>query len=159
MDFLKAQLERIRKQLSGLTASQRIAIGLSLAIALVGMWGMIQWAGSARWIPVLDQPLTPEQMQRVSSALLAAGIEHRDDAEQVFIKGDAGARRRAQAILAQNDAMPRDTSLSYKKLLEEQSPFVSRERAKWRELRGLEYQLSSVLREFSGVRACSPWSI
>ncbi len=152
MDFLKAQLERIRKQLSGLTASQRIAIGLSLAIALVGMWGMIQWAGSARWIPVLDQPLTPEQMQRVSSVLLASGIEHRDDAEQVFIKGDAGARRRAQAILAQNGAMPRDTSLSYKKLLEEQSPFVSRERAQWRELRGLEYQLSSVLREFSGVR-------
>lgn len=152
MDFLKVQLQRIREQLGGLTNSQRIAIGLSLALALAGAYGMINWAGSARWTPVLDQPLTPEQIRRISTALLAAQIEVREDVDRVLIKGDANARRRAQAVLAQSDALPRDTSMSYQKLISEQSPFTSRRRAQWRELRGLESELARTLRDFTGVK-------
>lgn len=151
MEFLKAQANQIGDQLKRMTNSQRIAIVMSAVVVLAGAWGLLNWAGGSEWTPVLDQTLTGGEIQHVESTLLAAGFESRVQAQQVMVKGDAGARRRAQAVLAQADALPRDTSSSYAELLKDDSPFRSDRATTWRWNRGLEYELSSVLREFRGV--------
>ncbi|MCZ6699543.1 MAG: hypothetical protein O7D94_11475, partial [Planctomycetota bacterium] len=152
MEFLKAQANQIGEQLKGMTNSQRIAIVLSAVVVLAGAWGLLSWAGGSEWTPVLDQSLSGSEIQRVAATLVAAGIETRIQSEQVMIKGDTGDRRRAQAVLAQADAMPRDTTSSYAEMLKDDNVFRSDRATTWRWNRGLEFELSSVLREFRGVQ-------
>lgn len=153
MEFLKSHAAQIGEQLRGMSNSARIAVVMSLVVALVGVWGLFSWAGTAQWVPVLDQPLSETESQRVRAALTGAGIESRQEGDRVVIKGETEQRRRAQAVLAQNDAMPRDTSLSYTSLLSNRSPFTGDSARRWAENRGLEFELSSVMRNFTGVRA------
>jgi len=152
MDFLKTQLKQIGEQLRGMSNSQRVAVVLSLVIALAGVWGMFTWAGGSEWVPVLDQPLTGDQIQRIESALLVADIQTKIADDRVMIRGDRDARRRAEALLAQSDALPRDTTRSYDSLIKNENPFTGNRKEIWKERRGLEYELSAVLREFPGVK-------
>lgn len=152
MEFLSAQIRQIIEQLRTLSVSQRIAIALLVVVVLAGLWGLIQWSSQPQWVALLDQAMTPEEIQRVQSELRVAGIATRVQADRVHIQGTDEDRQRAQAMLIEHGALPRDTSLAYASLVEQNSVFIGEQRSRWLESRGLEAELSAVLRRFRGIR-------
>lgn len=151
MEFLKTQSKYIGEQLRTLSLSQRIAIGLLVVVLLGGIHQMMRWAGGSEWTMLLDQSFTPDQIQRVQSELAVLGIQSKVEGDRVFIQGSEGDRRRFEAVLHQKGAMPRDTSLGYSALVSESNVFESDQKARWRQNRGLETELSKSLREFPGI--------
>lgn len=152
MEFLSAQGRQIAEQLRGMSISQRIAIGLLVVVVVGGMWGMIKWGTDPDWTPLLDQSLTSEEIARVQSELRLAGVPTRVQGDRVQIQGDDESRQRAQAMLSERGALPADTSLAYASLVKQNSVFIGEERSRWMESRGLEAELSAVLRKFDGIR-------
>jgi flagellar M-ring protein FliF len=152
MEFLNAQAKYIHEQWRSMSISQRLAIGLLLVIVLVGMWGMIHWGGQAEWTPLLDQAFTAEQVQKVQAELALAGVRSKVEGDRVLIQGDDDARRQLTAVLAQRGALPRDTSLGYATLAHDDNVFESDQKTQWKQSRGLETELSQVLRKFRGIQ-------
>lgn len=151
MEFLNAQAKYIAEQIRSMSISQKIAIGLLLVIVVGGMWGLLRWGGQGEWSPLLDQAFTADQIQRAQAVLVGAGIETKVDKDRIMIKGDTGSRQRAQAVLAQQGALPADTTLGYEAIAADDNVFESDQKASWKQLRALEIELSRVLREFRGV--------
>ncbi len=151
MEFIKAQARQIAEQLRGMSLSQRIAIGLLVVVVVGGMWGMISWGGQPQWVPLLDQSFTAQESSRVRAELRAAGIDSRIEGDRVMIRGGDAERQQAQALLSERGAMPTDTSLAYAALVKENSVFIGEQRSRWMESRGLETELSAVLRRFQGI--------
>lgn len=153
MEFLKAQAVQIGEQLRGMSVSQRIAIVLLLIILVGGMFGFIRWGGQSEWIPLLDQSFTADQLQRISAELMTlGGTQTKVEGDRLLVHGDEDQRRQLIAALAQRGALPRDTSMGYSSLIKENSVFVGDRSRVWMEHRGLETELSGVLRKFQGVR-------
>ncbi len=152
MEFLNAQVKYIGEQLRTMSLSQRVAIGLLLVVLLGGMWGMIQWGRQAEWTALLDQSLRPEDMQRIESQLLPIGIDTRVDGDRLLIRGGEDERRRVQALLAQQNALPKDFSLGYEALVKEDNVWEPNQVKRWKQNRGLEAELSAVVSQFQGIR-------
>jgi flagellar biosynthesis/type III secretory pathway M-ring protein FliF/YscJ len=153
MEFLKAQVIQIGEQLRGMSVSQKIAIVLLLVILAAGMYGLIRWGGQSEWMPLLDQSFTADQLQRISGELMTlGGIQTKVEGDRLLVRGDDDRRRQLIAVLAQRGALPRDTSMGYAALIRENSVFVGDRSRVWMEHRGLESELSGVLRKFQGVR-------
>ena len=66
MDLLKSQLDRIQRQLAGLTASQKMLTAALVAIMVMTLiwWG--RYAGEAEMEPVLDQAFSQDDIGRES---------------------------------------------------------------------------------------------
>lgn len=152
MEFLNAQAKYIHEQWGSMSISQRLAIGLLLVVVLVGMWGMIRWGGEAEWTPLLDQAFTAEQIQQVQAELALAGVASKVEGDRVLIHGGDDVRRQLTAVLAQRGALPRDTSLGYATLARDDNVFESDQKTQWKQTRGLESELSQVLRKFRGIQ-------
>lgn len=152
MEFVSAHARQIAEQLRGMSTSQRIAILLLVVVLLGGMWGMIRWGSEPDWILLLDQSFSPSEIQSVQSELRLAGISTRVQGDRVQIQGADDDRQRAQALLSERGALPSDTTLGYASLVKQNSVFIGEQRSRWMESRGLEAELSGVLRNFQGVR-------
>lgn len=122
MDFLKAQLERIRQQLSGLSASQRM-----LAATLVVIMGMtlVWWTGYAGKAELDsltgDQALKDDQIAPMTRELARSGIPFKVMAGKVMVPSD----RKLEAIsnLTYAQAMPLDTVNVFDDLVSKTNPF------------------------------------
>lgn len=152
MDTLKAQTRYILDQLRTLSTSGRIAIALLVVLLLGGLYQMMSWAGQSEWRALLDQSFTPAQIQRIQAELSLVGAKTKVEGDRIFIRGDDDERQRFMAVLAQHGALPRDTSIGYDALIKNSNPFLSNQKERWLQGRGLEAELSAVLRKFQGVR-------
>ncbi|HVP10480.1 MAG TPA: flagellar M-ring protein FliF C-terminal domain-containing protein [Phycisphaerae bacterium] len=152
MEFLNAQAKYIAQQLRTMSTSQRLAIALAVVGVAVGMWGFIRWGSQSEWTPLLDQSFTGEQIQQIQAELAMAGVPSKLEGDRIFIKGDDDTRRQLTALLAQRGALPRDTSLGYAALAKDDNVFESAEKTQWKQSRGLESELSQVLRKFRGIK-------
>lgn len=152
MEFLSSQFKQVSQQLRSTTLSQRIAFGLLAVLLVVGMWGMISWGGEPDWGPLLDQSFTAEEIQRVQNELSLAGVQSQVKNDRVEIRASDEERQRVQALLVERGALPTDTTLGYAALVKENSVFVGEQKSRWLESRGLEAELSAVLRRFQGIK-------
>lgn len=152
MEFLTSQFRQIGRQLRSTSLSQRVAVGLLVVLLIVGMWGMISWGGEPEWAPLLDQSFTADEIQRVQRELSVAGIQSQIKGDRVEIRAGDDERQRVQAMLVERGALPADTSLGYAALVKDNSVFVGEQKSRWLESRGLEAELSAVLRRFQGVQ-------
>ncbi len=152
MEFLNAQAKFIREQMRSMSLSQRAAIGLLLVILVAATWWMLRWGGQGEWAPLLDQSFTQEQIQQVQAELVATGVKSKVEGDRILVQGGDDARRQLTALLAQRGALPRDTSLGYAALASDDNVFESDQKAQWKQSRGLETELSQVLRKFRGIK-------
>jgi flagellar biosynthesis/type III secretory pathway M-ring protein FliF/YscJ len=152
MAFIKEQSKAITEQLRTMSVSQQIAVGLLIVVLLGGVYQMMRWAAVPEWTTLLDQPFTAEQIRQAQAELAVVGVKTKVDQDRIMIRGNDDDRQRWQAFLAQRGALPRDTSLGYAALIKDASVFVSDQEQRWRQNRGLETEISAVLRRFQGIR-------
>jgi flagellar M-ring protein FliF len=151
MEFFSSQARYVAEQMRGMSLSQRIAVALLALVLIAGMWWLLAWSGQPPWTPLLDQSFSSEESHRVRSELRVAGIGSRVEGDRVLIQGGDGERQLAHAVLSERGALPADTSLAYANLVKDSSVFIGEERSRWMESRGLETELSAVLRRFEGI--------
>jgi len=152
MEFLASQYRQIRGRMAGSSPSQWIAIVMFTIVLAASFVWMMNWAGQGEWTPLLDQPLSAEEMQRVRAELATAGVETRVIADRLNIRGGDSVRQQWHAFLAERGSLPHDTSLSYKEIVNKTNPFTGDRQAQWIESRGLETELSRVISRFRGVK-------
>lgn len=149
MEFLVKYYSQVRTHLGGLSASQRIAIGLCVVLVFGGVWSLLQWAGKAERVPLLSQSLTAEEQGKIVAQLQASGADYTTQGDRIFVR--ESDRTRLLATLQQTRALPARTAVSFAALMDDNNPFMAREESRWRKERALEGELSSVLMHFDGL--------
>ena len=150
MEFLQKLFLQTKQNLKGLTVSQRIAIGSCAALIVVALFSMMAWAGSPVMVPLLDQSIAGEELTAIQSKLDSLGVKYTLSGDRVLVAAADQYRLRAQ--LAEAQALPRDSSIGFSKLIEKNSsPWLNMAEQDRRWALALSNELSQVLCEFRGV--------
>ncbi len=150
MEFLRKLFVQTQNHLKGLTASQRLAIGSCAGLIVLALLWLFNWAGSAVMVPLLDQPMSAEEVAPIRQRLEAMGIAHKSENGVLLVPADQEYQLRAQ--LAQAQVLPRDISLGFTRLIEKNmSPWQDLTEKDW--LRGvaLGNELARTLQGFEGI--------
>jgi flagellar biosynthesis/type III secretory pathway M-ring protein FliF/YscJ len=149
MDMLKAQLDRIKQQLAGLTASQRMLVGALVAVMALTLlyWG--RYASSPEMVPVLNQSLSDDEIGRIDTALEAKGVPHSVVGGKVMVPADR--KMEILADLMYRQAMPRDSRSAFEEMSAKLNPFSPEsEREAWYN-QATQQTLSQLISRFPGV--------
>src|SRR3954452_19480122 len=88
MDFLKAQGQKIKEQLAGLTPSQRMLAGSLVVIMVMTLLWWSRYAGRSEMEDVLGQDFSPEDISRVTARIAGRGIPYRVVGNRVQVATD-----------------------------------------------------------------------
>ncbi|KPK76469.1 MAG: hypothetical protein AMJ79_06615, partial [Phycisphaerae bacterium SM23_30] len=152
MEFLRRAIRQIRSQLGVLTTSQRLVVVLCVVIMGGAIFWMVRYAGQRVMVPLLNQPFTDEERQRI--------IDQFEDWQQRYdVSGDrilvpTDDRRRLIGRLGYAQLLPDDTSLGWASLLEESSIWEPTEQRETKNLIVLQTMLAQAIEEeFPGVES------
>ncbi len=149
MEFLRKLFVQTQSHLQGLTVSQRLAIGTSVALIAVALLGLVNWASAPERVPLLDQLMTADEVAQIQQRLDAMDVEYQLKGDLIMVP--AASRRRLLARLSEGNLLPQDLSNGFANLLEQSTPWLSQDAQKFRRSVALSNELSAVLREFDGV--------
>ncbi len=151
---MQETLDRATEHLAQMTLSQRVAILLGVTLVAGSLAWMVQWAAAPEYVPLLPQALSSEEITQITTALDLQNQTHKSDGTQVYVPASAD-KARILALLQQSGKMPEDTSISFRKLIEQANPWLPQAENTRRWTLALQTQLSEVLRGFSGVEQAS----
>ncbi len=150
MEFLRKLVLQTKTHLAGLSLSQRMAIGSCAGLVVLSLLWLLNWAGESEMVPLFDQSITTEELGPIRKQLDAEGVKYTVAGDRVLVPTDSVLA--LQAKLAQSEALPRDISITFDRLISNSSPFSSRDEQDWRRNVALANELSLRLRQFNGVR-------
>lgn len=151
MDLLKAQLERIQKQLAGLNASQKMLIAALAAIMVITVvwWG--KYAGEAEMVPLLNQSFSAADLGRIQNQLQDKGYSFSVSADKLLVPADK--RMQILSELTYARALPRNTQEGFDSIVKEMSPFDSEDKQQKIWNHGKETLLSQIISNYPSVAA------
>lgn len=150
MEFLRKLFLQTAAHLRGLTVSQRLAIAACGALVVVALSWMVNWAGSPVMVPLLDQPMSQEEVTPIQQRLDAMGVKYTMSGQTMLVPAADEYHVRAQ--LAQSQVLPRDTSLGFTRLIEKNSsPWQDMSEKDWLRSIALGNELARTLCEFDGI--------
>lgn len=141
MDALTRIIHRINTQLSDLTASQRLSIGLCVVVIVGSFVWLVRWSAEPEYVRLLEEPLTLEQMA-AARQMLPEG-RYKIVGEHVFVPPDE--RHELFWKLQSAGALPADTSVTFAKLIEDDSPFRPESENHFRRRVALQNELAKVI--------------
>lgn len=149
MDLFKAQIDRIQKQLAGLTASQKMLTATLVAIMVMTLvwWG--RYAGEAEMEPVLDQSFTQDDIARVTTELTAHGIRYSVSGDRILVSADR--KIEALAALSYSHALPRNNTVGFDEMITKMSPWDPVDKSQMMFNRAKEITLAQIIRNFPQV--------
>ncbi|CAN5648800.1 hypothetical protein BH09PLA1_BH09PLA1_22100 [soil metagenome] len=123
MDVLRAQLARMQQQLALLSASQKmLAMSLvALMVLTLLFWG--RYASTADMEAVLEQPLKPDEMQRITSQIRSRGIDYKIVGDRIMVSADR--KFDVLADLSYLQLVPNDTRSAYDEIIKRVNPWSS----------------------------------
>ncbi len=150
MGFLQQTWLQVQEHLRGLTVSQRLAIALCVGLIAVSLAWLMHVSVTPDMVALLDQSFTPQELVNAQRELDRSGIRYSIKGDRVYVPSEQ--RDWLLARLQESEALPSDMTISFAKLMEEQSIWVSYEDAAWQRQVALGNELARVLKRFSGVR-------
>src|SRR5688500_16482950 len=127
MDFLKAQLARIQQQLGGLSASQKMLAGSLVVIMVMTLFWWSTYAGRSETAILLDQPMTPDEIQPIIGHLEARGVKYTTAGDRIRVPADQRSALIAGLLYA--DLMPADTNKAFDEMIAKSGPFDTEKRS------------------------------
>ena len=123
MDLFKAQFDRISRQLSSLTPSQKMLTSTLVAIMVMTLiwWG--KYAAEPETVALFSQPPSTAELAAAQAALSNAGIKATESSGNLMVPADE--RARAYAMLAFNHALPHETKDTFDEIAKSISPLAS----------------------------------
>jgi flagellar biosynthesis/type III secretory pathway M-ring protein FliF/YscJ len=151
MDFVKVQFEKIREQLAGLNASQRMLAGSLAVIMVMTLLWWSRYAGTSEMEDLLGQDFSQEDLGKVTALLDGRGIPRKINGARVQVPADR--RTEALALLTYEGAGPADTSAGFDDIIAKMdSPWNTQVKQDEMFKRAKETMLAQVMREWPGVR-------
>jgi flagellar biosynthesis/type III secretory pathway M-ring protein FliF/YscJ len=151
MDFVKQQFDKIREQLAGLNASQRMLAGALAVIMVMTLLWWSKYAGTSEMEDLLGQDFSAEEVTRVSGLLDQRGIPRKVNGARVQVPADR--RTEALALLTYEGVGPTDTSAGFDDIIAKMdSPWNTDVKQNEMFKRAKEAVLAQVMRAWPGVR-------
>ena len=149
MDFIKAQLDRIQRQLAGLSATQKMLTAALSAIMVITVvwWG--KYAGEAEMVPLLNQSFSAADLGGVQQWLENSGIHYVTSGEKILVRAES--RMRALAGLTFARRMPHNTQEGFDEIIKQMSPFDPQSKQDKLFVHGKEVLLSKIIGNFPDV--------
>jgi flagellar M-ring protein FliF len=150
MDYLRRLILQTHNHLKGLTVSQRLAIGSCVALIAVSLVWLMQWAGRPELVPLLDGPVTAQELPAMEQKLAAMGVTYKLANNVLMVP----AERRLQllAALSDGEALPKDTSIGFTHIVQDASPWLGAEQQQFNRTVALGNELAKALRFMNGVQ-------
>ena len=121
MDVLKAQLDRIKQQLAGLNATQRMLVGTLVALMCITVYYWGHYAGSPEMVPVLSTALTDTQATGLEATLTRGNITYVRNGDQILVPSDR--RLDAIAMVSHDQLLPADTASTFNDIFKSVNAF------------------------------------
>ncbi len=123
MGFFDAQIQSIRRQLSGLETSQRVALGLCVIILAGAILILTQWSLERQMVLLYADPMTPEQIESAERQLQSMGETYEIRADDIFVR----PKDQARLIMALNarHSGPTKLNLTIEQLMKDKNTFAS----------------------------------
>lgn len=125
MDRLRSLLNHITAQLSVLSVSQRLAIGLCAALVVVSFLWLLQWSTSPLMVPMVSRELSFEDLDAAEQALRSSGVRFEVRGARLYVP--PGERRNAQRIVHSAGALPEGSLFDMDAVVADSNPFQSPE--------------------------------
>jgi len=150
MDLLKAQFDRVSKQLAALSSSQKMLTAALVAIMAMTLiwWG--RYAGDPEMEPVLDQAFSAQDISRITADLSSRGIHYAVSGDRILVPAD----RKFEVIAALSYAqlMPRDTASGFDEMMKNlTNPFTPDSTNEKLFNHGKEVMLAQIIQNFPHV--------
>ena len=121
MDVLKVQLDRIRQQLAGLSATQRMLAATLVAIMSFTLYYAVHFASTPDMSPVLDQSLSDNDVAKIDQDLQSHGIPYSVSGGRVLVPTDRKMEAVAELMYAR--VLPHDNESAFEELNKELNTF------------------------------------
>ncbi|MCZ6836361.1 MAG: hypothetical protein O7G85_11355 [Planctomycetota bacterium] len=149
MQALNRLLETIRLQLQGLTLNAKILIGSLMVILAMSLFLVSLYAGQRSMVPLnLPADFSPERKGQAVSFLKSRDIPYKEQGGEVLVPADQRTIVLAQLVDYQLLAVDQ---INFEKLMQDDSPFRSREQNQKRYNIAKMNELSAMIRQFQGI--------
>lgn len=125
MERLRQWLNHISAQLSVLTVSQRLAIGLCAALAIGSLLWLLQWSTSPELVPLVTREFTYKDLDAAEQTLGAKGIRFEARGTRIYVR--PVDRYNAVRLLHSADALPEGSLFDMEAVVANTNPFQSPE--------------------------------
>ncbi|MFN0137686.1 MAG: flagellar M-ring protein FliF C-terminal domain-containing protein [Phycisphaerae bacterium] len=151
MASLQQTMQGALGQLRDMTVSQKAAIALGVALIAGSMIWLAQWAATPEMTPLIQQPLSTDEIAQITTGLDSMGEKYKVEAGKVFVRSGASTSG-LLAQLSQMDKLPSDTSLGFAAMIKASNPWLPQEENNRRWNVALATELEHVLSRFTGVK-------
>ena len=149
MAFFDAQIQSIRRQLSGLETSQRVALGLCVIILAGAILMLTQWSLERQMVLLYADPMTPEQIESAERQLQSMGESYEIRADDIFVRPKDQARL-IMALNARNSG-PTKLNITFEQLMKDKNTFASAQTTRNNYNYAMGNELALMIRSWSKV--------
>ncbi len=121
METIRRLIDQVGAQLKLLSPSQKTAIALCVVIIAGSLGWLLTWSTTPELVALLPQDLTFEQLDEAEAALADARIDYQTRGKRIYVP--MAEQSNAIHVLNQQGALPEDTSLGFRELVNDDSPF------------------------------------
>jgi len=124
MDRLRQWSNQISAQLSVLTVSQRLAIGLCAALVAGSLLWLMQWSTTPELVPLITQEFTFDELEAAEQSLRSNGVHYEVlGGARVYVR--PGDRHNALRLVHGADALPEGSLYDMAMVVAKSDPFQS----------------------------------
>ncbi len=150
MAVFERQIETIKRQLSGLEPSQRVALGLCVVIIAGAILMLTQWSLQGEMVPLYVDPMTEDEVTSAVRQLQLMGEVHEMRGDEILVRpGDQ--RRLIMALNARNSG-PTDLSITFETLLKENDHFASAQKTQYQQNIALSNELALMIQSWPKIK-------
>ncbi|MCH7592665.1 MAG: chloride channel protein, partial [Planctomycetes bacterium] len=125
MEKLRQLWDHISAQLSVLSVSQRMAIGLCVALVAVSFLWLMQWSTMPAMVPLINRDFAFEDLDAAELVLRSNGIDFETRGRRILVP--SAERYNAQRLLVTEDALPEGSLFDMESVVSDTNPFQSPE--------------------------------
>jgi len=153
MERLRQLVAYINAQLGGLSASQRLAIGLCAALIAGSLLWLMQWSTSPELVSLSAQEYSYAELDAAEEALRANGLVFAIRGTRIFVK--ASDRHNALRLLYSAGALPEGTLFDMASVVSDQNPFQAPEAREFAQRYAIGNELAKIIASSPHVMSCS----
>jgi len=131
MDRLRQLISRINNQLSVLTVSQRIAIGLCAALVATSLLWLLQWSTTPEMVALLPYKFSLDEQTAAESALRAGGHDYKIYNNRIYVRPDD--QPNLVRVLHSAGALPEGSLYTMEDMVADTNPFMAPEERRFRQ--------------------------
>ncbi len=153
MERVRQTIAYINGQLSGLSVSQRLAIGLCAALIVGSLLWLLQWSAVPNLVPLLNHEFTYSELDSIEAALRANGVPFETRGTRVFVR--SSDRHGALRLTHTAGALPEGSLFDMERVVNDQNPFQAPEAREFAQTYAKGNELAKIIASSAYVKSCS----